>query len=102
MKHVVRHDLELGLAKKAAERALEAYSNRFHEHGPTVCWNGEKADIRFAVKGITLCGSVEVDAHTFALSLDVPLLFRVFRKKAIDIIETEIKRWIERAKRGEL
>ena len=45
---------------------------------------------------------MHVQAHAIELELDVPLLFRPFRKKAISIIEAEVRAWIDRAKAGEL
>ena len=34
--------------------------------------------------------------------LDVPFLLRPFKKKAIDVIEQEIKKWVKKAENGEV
>ena len=41
-------------------------------------------------------------ASSIELELDVPFLFRPFRKQAIRVIEEEVQEWIEKAKAGDL
>ena len=36
------------------------------------------------------------------LDLDVPFVFRLFKSKAVEVIEREVRVWIDKAKRGEL
>ena len=44
----------------------------------------------------------ESKVYRTELELDVPLLLRPFRAKAIEVLEQEVRAWIEKAKRGEL
>jgi hypothetical protein len=103
MKHHVPHDLGKPLAKKAAVAAFDAYRQRFGKYHPTAQWIREdKADISFDVAGKKLKGSLEVKDSTIDMELDVPLLLRPFQGHAIGVIETEINRWISKAKQGEI
>jgi hypothetical protein len=103
MKHLIKHDLTVPVAKQATEKAFEVYKARFAEYNPTFRWaTDNKADISFNAKGITLKGSMTVVPSQIELELDVPFLFKLFQSKAIEIIETEVKVWIEKAKAGQL
>ena len=103
MKHKIPHDLDHSLARLATRRALDAYRERFPELRPDGEWlDDDRARIWFSPPGRRLEGRVHVQAHAIELELDVPLLFRPFRKKAISIIEAEVRAWIDRAKAGEL
>ena len=103
MKHEIRHDLDVALAKEATTRAFEAYQQRFAGYHPTMRWIGERdARIEFNVKGMKLQGTIGIQPKLIELDLEVPFLFRVFKSKAIDVIDREVKIWLEKAKRGEL
>lgn len=103
MKHAVPHDLGKEQAKKVAEAAFDSYKARFAEYNPTVSWSGERrANISFKVKGITLNGGVDITDKSFDLDLDVPFLLRPFKGKALGVIEEEIRKWIGKAKAGQL
>lgn len=103
MKHLVKHDLSPEDAKQATEKALEAYQRKLPDYSPTVNWaNDKKADIAFSAKGMKVTGSVELQPGAIALDLDVPFVLRPFKKKAMEVVEREIKKWIDRAKNGEL
>jgi hypothetical protein len=103
MKHDVAHGLEPEKAKEVTEKALNAYKARFAEYNPVVTWDdAHRARIAFNVKGIELRGSVDVDARNISMDLEVPLLLRPFRGKAMAVIEAEIKKWIQKAKDGKI
>ena len=103
MKHEIRHDLDFNLAKQATTRAFEAYQKRFADYHPTMQWTGDRdARIEFNVKGMKLQGSIGIQPKSIELDLEVPFLFRVFKSKAIEVIEREVKIWLDKAKRGEL
>ena len=40
--------------------------------------------------------------NAIELDLDVPFLLRPFKSQALGVIETEIKAWIAKAKKGEV
>lgn len=103
VKHTIEHPLSIDLAKKATEKAFESYAERFAKYNPTADWTGpHAADVGFEVKGVKLGGSIVLREGAIDLDMKVPFVFKPFRSKALDVIEREIKEWIERAKEGEL
>ncbi|APR86141.1 Hypothetical protein A7982_11490 [Minicystis rosea] len=103
MKHIIQHDLDMATAKKAADRAFAEYKSRFPDYSPELAWvNDRKADVAFNAKGVKLNGGMEIAPTSIALELDVPFLFRPFQKKAMEVIEREVRVWLEKAKKGEL
>lgn len=103
MKQVVVHGLGYDTARKVADAAIAAYTERYPQYQPKARWTTDKrADVTFTVKGITLEGWVEVGASEITMDLDVPFLLRPFKGTAIKIIEDEIERWIKKAKAGEI
>ena len=103
MKHTVTHDLPLDLARKAADAALNAYANRFAEYEPRVSWTSDSsAEVAFSAKGVTLKGTFSILADRIEMEMEVPLLLRMFRQKALDVVEGEIVAWIQKAKAGQL
>ena len=103
MKHSFSHDLDHGLAKRAVAIALDSYAEKFAQYDPQVSWRTDAhARIGFRVKGVSLDGSVDVAARQIHIDLKVPFVLRVFKGKAIEVIEREIKKWLEKAKSGEL
>ena len=103
MKHLIAHDLDFGLAKEVAVRAFESYQKRFADYHPKMSWVGERdARIEFNVKGLKLQGSIGIAPRAIELDLDVPFVFRLFKSKAVDVIEREVRLWLDKAKRGEL
>ncbi|AWV88196.1 polyhydroxyalkanoic acid system family protein [Bradymonas sediminis] len=103
MKHVIPHGLSIGLAEKATHKALETYAEKFAQYNAKVDWQGErKATVSFSVKGVSLSGDVEVDENNIALDMSVPFLLKPFQKKAVAVVDEQVKDWIGRAKAGEL
>ena len=103
MRHVVKHGLSQELAKKATLKAWDAYQARFAEYSPNANWvNEDRADVSFRVKGVTLKGALELEPGGIGLELEVPFLFRPFKKIAISKIEEEIRKWVGKAEKGEL
>jgi len=103
MKHVIAHDLDVATAKKVAERAFAEYQHRYAKYDPQFRWaTDRKAELAFNAKGIKLEGAMEVAEREITLALDVPFLLRPFRGRAMEIIEREVKVWLERARTGQL
>lgn len=91
------------LAEQAAHMAFDAYRAKLPDYDPQVQWKDpDHADISFRVKGITLTGAVAIEPGVIDLDLDVPFLFRIFQKRAIDVIEREVNDWLRMAKAGDL
>jgi len=102
MKHVIQHDLDMPTAKRVADRAFAEYKGRFPDYHPSLTWvNEHRADVAFNAKGIKLSGSMQIEATAIVLELDVPFLFRPFQKIALDVIEREVRVWIDKAHAGE-
>ena len=103
MKHTIAHDLSPALAKKATERAFAAYAARFTEYNPVVTWTGEThASISFKVKGVSLKGTFELVPRAVEMNLDVPFVLKLFQKRAIEVIDGEVREWLEKARTGQL
>jgi hypothetical protein len=103
MKHSVPHDLSIPMARKAADAALAHYSERFPDFAPDVTWTTDTtAEVVFRAKGMSINGMFEVVKDAVHMDIEVPLLLRPFRAKAIEVVEAEIVRWIARAKAGKI
>ncbi len=103
MKHAVKHDLDAALAKKATEKAIESYTERFAKYQPQVNWSSDtEADLRFKVKGFSIKGAIELRPHAIEIDMDVPFALRLFKKQAIQVVEDSIRKWVDRARAGEL
>lgn len=102
MKHTISHPLPIDVAKKATQKAFEAYAERFEKYNPTAEWRGDyAADVGFEAKGVKLGGAITLRDGAIDIEMDVPFLFKPFRSKAVAVIEDEIRKWIDRAKEGE-
>ena len=103
MKHKIHHGLDLDLAKRAIGEAMKAYSARFSEFNPTFGWTTEtKGEVGFRAKGVKVQGEIEIVGPEITVDLEVPFILRVFKGKAIKVIEEEVKMWVEKARNGEL
>jgi len=103
MKHQILHDLEPAVAKEVAIRAFDSYRARFADYQPRLQWVSDReARIEFQVKGLKLSGSLGIVPKAIELELDVPFVFRLFKNKAVEVIEREVRVWIAKAKAGEL
>lgn len=102
-KHAVKHDLAPDVAKRVLEKAIESYTERFAEYKPTSKWKNDKhVDISFSAKGFKIDGGIDLEPGQIVMDLDVPFLLKPFRKQAIELVESQIQKWITRAKNGEV
>ncbi|MBK8173100.1 MAG: polyhydroxyalkanoic acid system family protein [Sandaracinaceae bacterium] len=103
MKHSVSHDLDVATAKRVTEKAYEAYKEKFASYNPSMRWvSDSRAETTFSIKGSSLKGTFDILPREIQIDLEVPFLFKMFQSKAISIIETEIKKWVAKAKAGEV
>lgn len=103
MKHVVRHDLGQEQAKRVALAAIAAYSERFAKYSPEATWlDDRRARISFNVKGMSLSGTLQVNPNDIEMDLDVPFMLRPFKGKALGVIEEQVKKWVDKAKSGQI
>jgi hypothetical protein len=103
MKHTIDTGIDRPLSKKAIEKAMDAYKARFAEYQPRFDWTADdRGEFSFNAKGIKLHGNIVVRDRAVDVDMHVPLLFRVFQGKAMDVIKEQVQLWVEKAKRGEL
>jgi hypothetical protein len=103
MQHAVDHQLDIPMARLAAEKAFTVYSVEYAEFKPTANWTTDThCDVTFTVKKVTLEGTMDLVPGKVLMDLDVPLLFRPFKKLALGYVEKEIRVWLDKAARGEL
>ncbi len=103
MKHEMVHDLSLPLARKAADCAYSTYKQRYARFSPILRWlNDRRAELTFSAMGIEMSAMIELEPKTIAVDLKVPFVLRPFRRRAISVIERELKYWIDRAKTDQL
>lgn len=103
MKHTIDTGLDRTLSKKAIDKAMDAYKARFADYDPRFDWIADdRGEFSFSAKGIKLQGTIVVREEKVDVDMHVPLLFRVFQGRAMDVIEEHVNIWVEKAKRGEL
>lgn len=103
MQHAVDHQLDIPLARLAAEKAFTVYSVEYAQFKPTANWTTDThCDVTFTVKMVTLEGAMDLVPGRVLMDLEVPLLFRPFKKLALGYVEKEIRIWLDKAARGEL
>jgi hypothetical protein len=96
------HELSPELARKVAERAFESYREKYADFSPTLTWiSPTSAKATFSAKGVSLHGTVELAPGKIMLDLDVPFVFRLFKDKAMAVLDRELSHWHERARKGE-
>jgi hypothetical protein len=103
MKHEIHHGLSAELVRRAVTKAMESYATRFAEFNPRFSWVSDtKGELGFRAKGVSVTGELEIVGPKILVDIEVPLLLRVFRGKAIEVIDREVREWVEKARRGEL
>ena len=102
MKHLIPHDIDQSLARSATRCALQSYQDQFPQFSPGGCWRDEDtADVWFQTPLGRIEGTITVKRRGVQLHLTkVPFAARMFRKQAIQIVEGEVKQWIEKARSG--
>jgi hypothetical protein len=103
VKHTIQTGLDLARSKVAIGKAMDAYKARFAEYNPRFDWTSDaRGEFGFKAKGVALGGSIVVHDGQVDVDMEVPFLFRIFQGKAMEVIEDEVRLWVERAKKGEL
>jgi hypothetical protein len=101
VEHRVPQEVGRELAKQATMAAFAAYAERYGHYRPKAEWVGDyKALVSFRVQGFELCGTVEFREREIGLAMDLPMLLRPLRAKALGRIERELELWCGRAKAG--
>lgn len=103
MKHEIVHGLSPELAKTVIDKAMESYAARFSDYSPTFRWTGDMTgELGFSAKGVTVKGSIEIQGEKILVDLEVPWILRVFKGKALQAIDSEVKGWVQKARDGAL
>ncbi|MEM7436018.1 MAG: polyhydroxyalkanoic acid system family protein [Myxococcota bacterium] len=104
MDYTIKHDLSPELARKAAQKAAEYYTNKWAKYDAKTTWHGEdRAEISFRVKGVNVAATLDMQPGQIVVAMDkVPLLLRPFKSKALDVVQQTMVKWVEKAKNGEL
>ena len=104
MQHIIEHDLSPELAKKAADKAAEYYTQKWAKYDAKTTWTSDThAEITFHVKGVSVAATVDLQPGQAVVDMQkVPLLLRPFKNMALDTVERTLEKWILKAKNGEL
>ena len=103
MEHTIEHDLDLPPAKRAIDRAMQSYTERLSEYSPRFEWTSDAVgEFGFEALKVKVTGELVVADRKIDVSIDVPFILRPFRKRALAVIEREVREWVERAKNGEI
>src|SRR5690349_1724596 len=98
MKHCVKHNLSLDVAKKAIDKATERYTEKFKKYDAKAEWTSDRhMDITFHVKGLNLKATLDVEPKQAVIDMEVPLLLRPFKGKALSVIDEVVQKWIAKA-----
>ena len=98
MKHRVQHPLASEEAKELLDRALDTYREHYAEYSLETGWvDDDTAAVGFQVTGKKIDGQIRVREDGYEIDLDLPWVFRPFRKKIARSLDREFARWIEKA-----
>ncbi|MEM8609835.1 MAG: polyhydroxyalkanoic acid system family protein [Myxococcota bacterium] len=104
MDYTIKHDLSPELARKAAQKAADYYTEKWQKYNATATWHDEDhAEISFRVKGVDVAATLEMQPGQIVVDMKkVPLILRPFKKQALDVVQKTMTKWVEKAKNGEL
>ncbi len=104
MQHIIKHDLDPELAKKAATKAAEHYTTKWEKYDAKAAWLSDThAEITFRVKGVSVAATVDMQPGQVVVDMQkVPLLLRPFKNMALDVVQKTMSKWIAKAENGEL
>lgn len=103
MKQTVPHDLQMDLARQAANAALTDFQRRFpHAHITPQWLSPDEAIVAFSLRGFRLNPRIRLRAGAIDVEMDIPFLARPFESRARARIERELAVWLDKARRGDL
>jgi hypothetical protein len=94
-----RQVIETGVSADDAvpllERAMASYRERFATYEPSFAWTGKhEGRFGFRALGADVDGKIALTDGACEVTLDVPWRLKPFRKKALEVIEREVRHWI--------
>jgi hypothetical protein len=104
MKYSVQHGLpDRSRVRVVVEKAYEAYEQRLSDYKPKLEWmSDDRATIGFSVMSQTINALVEFDEQELRIDGKVPFLFRPFEGKIEKVLGSEMNKWLEKARNGEI
>ena len=64
--------------------------------------NMDRMLAQLKAQGVQVDGKIDLEPGQIVMDLDVPFLLKPFKKQAIEIVEGQIQKWIQKAKSGEI
>jgi hypothetical protein len=104
MKYVAKHGLpDRARARTVVEKAYEVYKVKLADHRPTLTWKTpDDAKLGFSVMGKTIEADITITDSEVRIHGDMPFLFRPFQGKVEKVLGSEIEKWLEKARAGEI
>ena len=100
VKHTVVHEEDQDTVRRAAEAALVNYRERYPSFQPDAVWTTpEHGEISFKVKGMTMRAHIDMRPGAIDVSIEVPLVFRMFKDCAVKAVDAEVRKWLAQVKR---
>ncbi len=98
MKKSFSHQLSPQQAREVARQAFDSYLQKLAEYQPGINWRDEdNGELRFKVLGKEVRGLISLLPGEILVEMQVPLLLKPFRKKALEVIGREIDKWVAQA-----
>jgi hypothetical protein len=100
MEQRIRHDLgSLERAREVVERAYGEYKTKLADYNPVLEWSDStRARIGFTAMSKTIWIDAVIGAQELVLSGKLPLMFRPFQGKIMGVVESEVRKWVDKAK----
>ena len=104
MEYKVKHGLsDRAQVRTVVEKAYEAYKQRLANYNPSIKWVSDSAaEIAFSVKGMSMDTKFAIDDSELCITGKIPWLFKPFEKKILDVVGSEVDKWLDKARKGEL
>lgn len=104
MDYKIKHDLSPELARKAAQKAADYYTEKWAKYDAQTTWTSEdQAEVSFRVKGVEVAATIDIQPDQIVVDMKkVPLLLRPFKSQALNVVQKTMSKWVDKAKNGEL
>ncbi|MCH9682166.1 MAG: polyhydroxyalkanoic acid system family protein [Deltaproteobacteria bacterium] len=104
MQYSVQHGLpERSRVRTVVEKAYEAYEQRLAAYKPSMNWaTDDTASIEFTVMSQSVSASIEFDDQELRIDGKIPFLFKPFQKKIEAVLGSEMEKWLDKARNGEI
>lgn len=101
MDHVIKTGLDVETQKTTLDQAFAEQTKKYPQYSPTFKWTGETEGL-FSFKptpSMEIEGKVLVSENEIGIKFTkLPFLAKMFKGKAIELVEKEVQVWVEKAK----